>query len=78
MSDAALSRILSLAGARFGRATESLGADDDLFQSLGIDSVQALELLSELERAFGVDLPDYELAEVRSFRDLAGKIEDRL
>jgi len=78
MSDAALSRIFSLAGARFNRAPDSLKPDDDLFESLGIDSVQALELLSELERAFSVDLPDYELAEVRSFRDLALKIEDRL
>ena len=52
--------------------------DDDLFEALGIDSVQALELLSELELSFGVELPDYELAEVRSFADLAGKIEERL
>lgn len=78
MSEAALSRILSLAGARFQKAPDTLNPDDDLFESLGIDSVQALDLLSELERAFSVDLPDYELAEVRSFRDLAEKIMDRL
>lgn len=78
MSEAALSRIFSLAGARFQKAPDTLNPDDDLFESLGIDSVQALDLLSELERAFSVDLPDYELAEVRSFRDLAEKIMDRL
>ena len=53
-------------------------AEQDLFDALGIDSVQALELLSELERSFGVELPDYELAEVRSFADLAERIGDRL
>lgn len=78
MSEAALGKVLALAAERFGRPVEGLAADDDLFQSLGIDSVQALELLSELERAFGVDLPDYELAEVRSFRDLAHRIGSRL
>ncbi|MBL4849066.1 MAG: acyl carrier protein [Planctomycetes bacterium] len=77
MSEATLSRVLTLAGGRFTRPVSELGPDDDLFESLGIDSVQALELLSDLERAFGVDLPDYELAEVRSFRDLAERIAAR-
>ena len=78
MSEAALGKVLSLAAERFGRSAAELGPDDDLFQSLGIDSVQALELLSQLEGAFGIDLPDYELAEVRSFRDLALRIAARL
>ena len=39
-----------MAGARFGRAVSGLKAEDDLFEALGIDSVQALELLSELVR----------------------------
>ena len=69
-------RILELSQARFGK--DGLSAEQDLFDALGIDSVQALELLSELERSFGVELPDYELAEVRSFADLAERIGDRL
>jgi acyl carrier protein len=71
-------RVLKMAGARFGRAVAGLKAEDDLFDALGIDSVQALELLSELERVFRIELPDYELAEVRSFADLAAKIEERI
>ena len=69
-------RVLELAGTRF--KASGLRPEDDLFDALGIDSVQALELLSEIERAFGVELPDYELAEVRSFADLAAKIDERL
>ena len=72
-----LERVLVLASARFGKERAELDAADDLFASLGIDSVQALELLSELEHAFSVELPDYELAEVRSFAELAEKIEER-
>lgn len=67
-----------MAGAHFGKAVGSLGADDDLFEALGIDSVQALELLSAVERAFKIELPDYELAEIRSFAELAAKIEERV
>ena len=71
-------RVLDLAGRRFGLKADSLNAEDDLFDALGIDSVQALELLSEVEQAFGIELPDYELADVRSFADLVLKIEERV
>lgn len=71
-------RILDLSRARFKLAADRLRPDDDLFRALGIDSVQALDLLSALELELGVELPDYELAEVRSFADLARKVHERL
>ena len=77
MSDPVTARVLDLARGHFQRA-DALAPEDDLFESLGIDSVQALELLSALEREFRVELPDYELAEVRTFSDLAEKIAERL
>jgi acyl carrier protein len=49
-----------------------------VFESLGIDSLQVLTLLSELERQFDVEVPDYELREVRTFGQLAQCIERRL
>ena len=70
-------QLIELAAARFGRQASDLAPEDDLFEALGIDSVQALELLSELERTFGIELPDYELAEVRTFADLAFKVDER-
>lgn len=70
-------RVLALAQRRFPRA-QALSAEADLFTSLGIDSVQALELLTELEREFGVEVPDYELLDVRSFADLAQRVSARL
>jgi acyl carrier protein len=40
--------------------------------------MQVLSLLSELEQHFNVEIPDYELREVRSFAQLAECIERRL
>ena len=57
---------------------QPLRPEDDLFSSLGIDSVQALDLLSELERTFQVEIPDYELQDVRTFAELAERIADRV
>lgn len=52
--------------------------DADVFETLGVDSMQVLSLLSELEQQFEVEIPDYELREVRTFGQLAECIEQRL
>ena len=70
--------ILNLAAAHFKVARANLQANDDLFKKLGIDSLQALELLTRLENHFGVELPDYEVAGVSDFRTLATRIQARL
>jgi len=77
-SDQTLNEILSLAATHFKVAREKLTPDDDFFKTLGIDSLQALDLLTRLENHFHVELPDYELQGVNDFRTLAGKIQARL
>jgi len=57
---------------------EALAPGDDFFQKLGIDSLQALGLLTRLENHFHVELPDYELQGVSDFRTLADRIRARL
>jgi acyl carrier protein len=73
-----LDEILGLAAAHFKVPREKLSADEDFFKTLGIDSLQALDLLTKLENHFRVELPDYELQGVSDFRTLAGKIRARL
>ena len=73
-----LDEILALAATHFKVSREKLAPDDDFFQKLGIDSLQALELLTRLENHFQVELPDYELQGVSDFRTLAERIQARL
>ncbi len=73
-----LDEILTLAAEHFKVAREQLTSDDDFFQKLGIDSMQALELLTRLENHFGIELPDYEMQGVSDFRTLAERIQSRL
>jgi acyl carrier protein len=76
--DQTLDEILSLAAAHFKVSRERLSPDDDFFKTLGIDSLQTLDLLTRLENHFHVELPDYELQGVSDFRTLAEKIQARL
>ena len=77
-TDHTLDEILSLAASHFKVPREKLAPDDDFFKTLGIDSLQALDLLTLLEHHFCIELPDYELQGVSDFRTLASRIQSRL
>jgi acyl carrier protein len=70
--------ILTLTATHFKVPRAGLDAGDDFYKKLGIDSLQALELLTRLENHFGVELPDYEVQGVSNFLTLAERIQARL
>jgi acyl carrier protein len=77
-SEQTVDEIIKLASTHFKVPREKLTPDDDFFKTLGINSLQALDLLTRLENHFKVELPDYELQGVTDFRTLAAKIQARL
>ena len=70
--------VLRLASEHFKVPLEKLNPDDDFFKKLGINSLQALDLLTRIEQHFHIELPDYELQGVSDFRTLAERIQSRL
>jgi acyl carrier protein len=76
--DQTTEEVLRLAARHFKVQRESLAPDDDFFKKLGINSLQALDLLTRLENHFHIELPDYELQGVSDFRTLAERIQSRL
>ena len=70
--------VLRLAADHFRVPREQLAPDDDFFKKLGINSLQALDLLTRIEQHFQIELPDYELQGVSDFRTLAERIQSRL
>ena len=71
-------QVLALVAEHFKVPREQLSPSDDFFQKLGISSLQALDLLTRIERHFRIELPDYELQGVSDFRTLAERIQSRL
>ena len=76
--DKTTDEILQLAAVHFKVPREQLTPDGDFFKKLGINSLQALDLLTRLEQHFHIELPDYELQGVSDFRTLAERIQSRL
>jgi acyl carrier protein len=70
--------VLRLAAEHFKVPRAELSPGDDFFTKLGINSLQALDLLTRLEQHFRIELPDYELQGVSDFRTLAERIQSRL
>ena len=70
--------VLQLATKHFKVAEGSLHSSDDFYKKLGIDSLQALDMLSRLENHFHIELPDYEVQGVSDFKTLAERIQSRL
>lgn len=78
MSDAVVDTLLTVAAERFGRDRASLRPSDDFYAALEIDSVDAMTLLTAIEERFGVEIPDYEVQDVRTFVALAAVIARRV
>ena len=76
--DKTTDEILQLASEHFKVPRAKLQPGDDFFKTLGINSLQALDLLTRLEQHFHVELPDYELQGVSDFRTLAERIQSSL
>lgn len=71
-------KLITLASKRFDKDATGFIASDDFFEKLGIDSYQAMDMLTEVEEAFDVEIPDYELNGVNTFGGLAEVIGRRL
>jgi acyl carrier protein len=76
--DKTTDEILGLAARHFKVPRAELSANDDFFKKLGINSLQALDLLTRIEQHFHIELPDYELQGVSDFKTLAERIQSRL
>ncbi len=75
--ESTLSTLIKMASRRFEADLSSLSPTDDFFERLGINSYQAMELLTDIEEAFDIEVPDYELQGVTTFAALAQVIDRR-
>ena len=67
--------VRAVIGAVTRRDADAIGADDDLVQRLGADSLQGLQILAGVEKRFAVRLPDDELIHLRTIGRIARAVE---
>ena len=57
---------------------KEVNAQTDLVGDLGLDSLQVMELLMEMEDAFDISIPVNVMADVRTVDELAGAVKTLL
>jgi acyl carrier protein len=74
MSDELTQRVIRVIAATKRIPAESLSLDSN-FLELGIDSMDAVEILFALESEFDIDIPDEEARSVRGIRQMCEGVE---
>ena len=74
MSDEIAQRVLKVIATSKRIPLETVTIDSD-FQQLGIDSMDAVEILFALENEFDVSIPDDEVRTVRNVRQMCEGVE---
>ena len=77
MSDDLIQRVLKTMAKSKRIPVESVTIDSE-FQQLGIDSMDAVEILFALENEFDINIPDDEVRSVRGVRDMCLGVEKLL
>ncbi len=68
-------KIISMICEQFGMEPEQLSENTSFTDDMGIDSVDVVELIVELETEFGLDeIPEEELKKMRTIGDLAAYV----
>lgn len=74
MSDELIQRVLKVISTSKRIPLETVTIDSD-FQQLGIDSMDAVEILFALENEFDISIPDDEVRQVRNVRQMCEGVE---
>ncbi len=70
-------RVNSIVTDQLGVDKESLSPEANLLDDLGADSLDVVELVMALEEEFGIEVPDDDVENMRTIRDIVQYIEAR-
>jgi len=65
-------KVISILAKKLGVELGKIGSETRLAQDLGVDSFGAVELMFEIEEAFGLEIADSDIENVRTVNDIVG------
>lgn len=68
MEERVFQKVRDILSEKKGVSTDAISMDSS-FEELELDSLDAVELIADLEDAFGVNVPNTDLQKVRTIRD---------
>lgn len=74
MADNILERVVSITAQHIGQSAEGLDSSTH-FDTLGMDSLDMIEIVLSLEQEFGITIPDDELSTIKTIGDAVSQIQ---
>lgn len=71
-------KVREIISKKFGVPLATITPETRLIEDLQVDSFGAVELMFELEEAFGLSIPDSDIQRVRSVQDIVSYLSDWL
>ncbi len=68
-------RICQIIARQLRAEDDTIEEDADIIEDLGADSLDVVEILMAVEESFGISVPEEDVVELRTARELAGYIE---
>lgn len=70
-------RVTSIIGEQLGVDEGSLVPEANLIDDLGADSLDVVELVMGIEEAFGIEVPDDDVENIRTIQDVIQYVRER-
>jgi acyl carrier protein len=55
---------------------DTIDSDADIFDDLGADSLDVVEILMAIEAAYGISIPDEKVVNMKTIRDITNYLEE--
>lgn len=69
-------RIINLLADRLGINELEINEKSDFIADLGVDSLDMIEIVMDIEKEFGLKVKDEEIPEIKTVGDLVDKVEE--
>lgn len=69
-------KVIKIIADNQGKKIEEISVDSRFAEDLGVDSLSTVEIMMEIEKEFGVDIPDEEATKIKKVADVVNYIKD--
>ncbi len=69
-------KVIKIIADNQGKKIEEISEDSRFAEDLGVDSLSTVEIMMEIEKEFGVDVPDEEATKIKKVADVVNYIKE--
>ncbi|ABV79769.1 acyl carrier protein [Rickettsia bellii OSU 85-389] len=69
-------KVIKIIADNQGKKIEEISVDLRFAEDLGVDSLSTVEIMMEIEKEFGVDVPDEEATKIKKVADVVNYIKE--